>query len=441
MGVCYHAGMEKAQAARHNGDAFTQELEPGMLRVFRLYAWLQLASKIILPLHLLRERAAVPALPAGRALLPPDLRLPAVVTVAHLAALFVLLYWPWVQRKLGRRAIAIALMVTTTGLILEQHLYLRQGVFWQLYPFLALVVILVAWQYNFRTVVMLTLAAVVLQTLLQVTLPVEMMIPMGGGERQPIPLLGFLFSLPMTFLVLGYVLSQLAEAHRKQRRTLAEANQKLVSHAALLEQLAVSRERMRLSHELHDTLAHTLSAMAGQLEALQTVADGLQPKARRMLDQIQEETRSGLDETRRALAALRASPIEDLGLPAALAALAQDAANRSNLKLELETPETLDDLPLEVEQTFFRVAQEALANAGRHAHASHLVVRLHRNHHSLTLIVQDDGEGFSADRPSDESRYGLRGMRERAEMIDAALSIESRPGRGTTVRMDWEATA
>jgi two-component system sensor histidine kinase UhpB len=158
-----------------------------------------------------------------------------------------------------------------------------------------------------------------------------------------------------------------------------------------------------------------------------------------MLDEIQAETRAGLGETRRALAALRASPIEDLGLPAALATLAQDAANRANLTLELETPEALDDLPLEVEQTFFRVAQEALANAGQHARAERLEVRLRRRNTNLTLLIRDDGEGFPTDRPSDSGRFGLRGMRERAEMIDADLTIDSQPGRGTTVEMTWEA--
>lgn len=437
--------METIKPAGTNGDPFTQALEPGMLRVFRLYAWLQMGSKVFLPLHLLRERAAVipPAAEAGAfsaRWLPPDLRLPALVTVLHLAVLFALLYWPWAQRKLGTRAIPLTLVVTTLGLVIEQHLFLREGIFWQSYPFLSLVVILIAWQYNFRIVAGFTLLTAALLALLQILLPAPMMVS-GGGEGQRIPMYGFLFSLPVTFMVLGYVVSLLAAAQRKQRRTLAEANQKLVSHAATLEQLAISRERMRLSRELHDTLAHTLSAMAVQLEALQTVTDGMQPKARRMLDQIQAETSAGLNETRRALAALRASPLEDLGLPQALAALAKDAANRAGMALELEIPDDpdgLDDLPIEVEEAFYRVAQEALTNAGRHARAQRLEVRLCRISDRLALTIRDDGEGFAVGQPAGD-RFGLRGMRERAEVIAADLTIASQPGCGTTVSMSWEA--
>jgi signal transduction histidine kinase len=423
-----------------------KDLEPGMLRVFRLFAWLLLLFQLTLPLHLLRgagfhlwlggpppERPANNPPPTS-----PDLTIPFIFIGLYLALLFALLYWPPLQRILGRAAIPAALVISMLGLLIEQSMLMRQGIFSQVYPFLTLLMILVAWQYSFKSVVGFTFLFILGQVLLMVFFPSPLGYPNESASPQPIPVFGFLFSLPILFLVLGYVVSQLVSAQRKQRQALAEANQKLVSHAETLEQLATTRERIRLSRELHDTLAHTLSALSVQFEALQTLASQMPPRAQAMLDMMRAETQTGLDETRRALAALRASPLEDLGLPAALRTLSQDFASRHNLVLTLEAPEDLDDLPLEVEQSFYRVAQEALENAGRHAQASRLEVRLIKCNSQLELMIRDDGEGFPSDEGGNGTKFGLRGMQERAELINARLNIISLIGRGTTVQMVWE---
>src|SRR5947208_742021 len=112
----------------------------------------------------------------------------------------------------------------------------------------------------------------------------------------------------------GLVLAWLIDRQREQRAALAEANRKLAQYAAATEQLATSQERNRLARELHDTLAHSLSGVTVQLEAVQALWELNPMEARRMLDQALQHTRGGLNEARRALQALRASPLEDLGL-------------------------------------------------------------------------------------------------------------------------------
>src|SRR5439155_20678930 len=128
-------------------------------------------------------------------------------------------------------------------------------------------------------------------------------------------------------------------------------------HAGTLESLAVSRERNRMARELHDTLAHTLSGLSVQLETVEAYWDVEPRTAHAMLDRALEATRDGLQETRRALKALRASPLDDLGLGLALRRMAESAVARANIELDLEIPEQVPPLAPDVEHCIYRVAQ------------------------------------------------------------------------------------
>jgi len=238
-------------------------------------------------------------------------------------------------------------------------------------------------------------------------------------------------------MFVGYIVSNLIEEQRIQRRDLAEANRKLVRYAVTLEQLTISRERNRLARELHDTLAHALSGLAVQLDAIAAVWDDIPPRAEAMLERALSIARIGLDETRRALGDLRATPLEDLGLGLAVRALAEDIAARGGLALDLDVPEQMYNLSPEVQQCYYRVAQEALENVARHADARRVGVSLRQADARLTLQVSDDGLGFE-DQEVDPERFGLRGMRERAELIGGTLTVASHAGQGTTVRLDTE---
>ncbi len=122
----------------------------------------------------------------------------------------------------------------------------------------------------------------------------------------------------------------------------------------------------------------------------------------------------------------------------ALRSLAEAAAARAGAELKLELALPPEKLAPAVEQCLFRVAQEALENAVRHSEARHLDVRLAHESGRLVLVVADDGQGFDTGQMSEEGRFGLRGMRERAEMVGGRLEICSRPGRGTTIRLILE---
>jgi signal transduction histidine kinase len=157
--------------------------------------------------------------------------------------------------------------------------------------------------------------------------------------------------------------------------------------------------------------------------------------ARQKMKQMQELTRNGLHESRQALQALRASPIDELGLGLALQRAAQTAAERAGAELTLTLPPSLNGIPPDIEQHLYRIAEEALNNVVRHARAQHLTLALQQAGTALTLTIHDDGSGFEISQTPPNGHYGIAGMKERAGLINGSLQVESLPGKGTTVRL------
>jgi len=226
------------------------------------------------------------------------------------------------------------------------------------------------------------------------------------------------------------------KVQRAQRSDLSAANARLAQYAAALEQLTVSRERNRLARELHDVLAHTLSGVAVELEAVRALWSTDPERAQDMLGHSLQATREGLTETRRALQELRASPLEDLGLALAVRSLAESAAGRAGMALDLHITEPLADYPAAIQQAVYRVTQEALANVTAHSGARTVTLALDGSPHHLRLEIRDDGRGFDPAALNDD-QYGLRGMRERVEMIGGRFSVDSAPGQGTRIVLEY----
>lgn len=224
-------------------------------------------------------------------------------------------------------------------------------------------------------------------------------------------------------------------AQREQRQALADANSQLADYAATVEQLTLSRERNRLARELHDTLAHTLSGVSVQLEAVDSAWESAPDKARELLHKSLAQTRSGLTETRRALQALRASPLEDLGLTLAIRNLATTTAKRAGFTVELDIAESIDQLSMDVEQGVYRIVQEALENTISHANANTVRISLFEQEQDIVLEITDDGRGFDVNATSSNGHYGLQGMRERATMMNGELIVQSQPKEGTELRL------
>jgi signal transduction histidine kinase len=356
-----------------------------------------------------------------------------------LVFLVIYLFFPWWQQHMGRAFLPVAFILLAAQSVFGNYLTLQWLVAppmqeaaalilmmraWSLIQFL---VLFVAWQYNLFWMMVAGIGLSLLDTALYY--------PFLHDSPTLYP---FYSALVIgRFLAVtgaGLAFAWLIQRQREHRAALAEANRKLAQYAAATEQLAVSQERNRLARELHDTLAHSLSGATVQLEAVQALWEIKPEEARHMLDQALEVTQSGLTEARRALHSLRASPLEDLGLALAISDMAKSTAARANLRLELDAQNHIENLPPEVEQCIYRVAQEAMANVTRHSDAKALRVALRHDYKTLTLTIADDGRGFDPATVND-MRYGLKGLRERAEIIGAALQVDSASKTGTTIKL------
>ncbi len=238
--------------------------------------------------------------------------------------------------------------------------------------------------------------------------------------------------LPL-LVVAGYIVGTLAEQERRQTTALSAANTKLREQAATAEQLATARERNRLARDLHDTLAHSLAGLVVQLQAIDTLLKAEPEAARSELAKARQLAQTGLQEARHAIQDLRANPIDDLGLARALEREALDFGERAGVQVDVQVADPKQPLSEEVAAQILRIAQEAFNNVERHADAAQVSVSLAQANGCLALRVTDDGRGFT-DADVNDDRFGLTGMRERAEMIGGQLQVTSAIGQGTTIQ-------
>ena len=162
-------------------------------------------------------------------------------------------------------------------------------------------------------------------------------------------------------------------------------------------------------------------------------ADGDAGAAAEALRQVADAVRESLDEVRRIARELRPEALDDLGLVNALIALCNRMSSADGPLIKRELPGTLPPLPEEVELVLYRVAQEGITNAIRHANAGTISVSLEGDSDFVSLRVRDDGDGMPRKLPAGTS--GISGMRERALLVGGRFSIESVPTRGTEVRL------
>jgi two-component system, NarL family, sensor histidine kinase UhpB len=223
----------------------------------------------------------------------------------------------------------------------------------------------------------------------------------------------------------GPKVTALAQAFNEMLDRL-EAEQRESARRALLVQ---EGERQRVARELHDEVGQTLTGVMLQVEGL---AARIPEELRDDLDELRETARSGAEDVRRIVRSLRPEALEDLGLPSALAALATAFHDQAGVRVERRLEA---GLPLSEEQelVFYRVAQEAITNVARHASASRVEIQLRRDDAGVLLMVRDDGVGLTP--PTNGPSHGIRGMRERAMLIGAQLTIDRPPNGGTVVRL------
>jgi two-component system NarL family sensor kinase len=203
---------------------------------------------------------------------------------------------------------------------------------------------------------------------------------------------------------------------------------RLAEHSA---RLARAEERTRIAREIHDTLVQSLTAIALNLEGAVRGAAKHPDRAKARVGRALDVARAGLEEARRSVLNLRAAPGAGTPLPEALAALGRTLTAETGVRVHLRTSGRRP-VPQRLEPELFRIAQEALNNVRRHAHATDVVVSLSSAPRTVRLTVKDDGHGFVPRRAA-PGRLGLIGMRERAALLGGRLRISSAPHRGTTV--------
>jgi signal transduction histidine kinase len=404
-------------------------LETNLLSIFRLFLGIQFGLTVLFVLvHMhLGDLSGRPFY---------------IVAGAAVGGLLLLGYlsWPRLPERLGNSYLPWALKFSIFLSLLIQNALIRNfnnpqefsgdENAWLMFSFLFFPLVLVAWQYDFRTVVRYSILSAGWEALMLHFINYEFFHQFSYQSS--------IVVRTIVFLAVGYVISLIMQRQREQRQSLIKANRQLRHYAATLEQLAVTQERNRMSRELHDTLAHTLSGLAVQLEAARSLWHSSPERSYAMLEDSLLATRSGLTESRKAIQSLRASPLEDLGLTLALRNLAESAASRSGADLSLEILPNLEKLAPDVEHCLFRVAQEALENIVRHAEARHIDVRLAREGPCLILNVSDDGQGFDPAQVDTDIHLGLKGLQERVAMFAGELEIHSRTGQGTTIRLTLE---
>jgi signal transduction histidine kinase len=362
------------------------------------------------------------------------------------------LSWPGLDKKMGNYYLPLGLFIVTLGPWVESLItfltfptnmaqfppipgmnitiifnLLVLATQMQLAFVLFIPLIFISWQYSLKWVIYYSLGIALLE-FAQLLIVWYRLQDKMSADQGPSGTPGTLILMTGLFLMTGYMVNRLSFEQKEHNRQLSH-------YAATLEHLTTSRERNRLAREIHDTLAHTLSGLAVNLEAVTALWENDPSHAKDILNQSLSVTRNGLVETRRAIQALRAGPLDDLGLSLALKQLALSSADRYSLKPDIHLPDQLDGMEPAVEQCIYRIVEEGLRNTCQHAKASLFSLSLSREGQAWVLILSDDGCGFDSHHNDPGEHFGIKGMKERAETVGGVLNINTQPGKGTTIKL------
>jgi signal transduction histidine kinase len=196
---------------------------------------------------------------------------------------------------------------------------------------------------------------------------------------------------------------------------------------------AQEEERRKLSRELHDEIGAAMSALLMEMNTLDSALPPGDTALHEHVQAVRKLAENNVGLVRNLSVLLRPPLLDDLGLVPALKWKAREVARRTGLKIRVEAEDVSDDLPDEHRTCIFRVVQEALHNATRHASASQVRIRVRQEARLIHVVIVDDGNGFE---PRQEKGVGILGMEERVRNLGGTLHIESAPGQGT--RLSFE---
>jgi signal transduction histidine kinase len=271
---------------------------------------------------------------------------------------------------------------------------------------------------------------------------------------------GWVFGLTMTVLNTGYCLLFSGYAHQVRKAEavrehnqhllgeLQAAHRRLQGYALQVEGLAAERERSRLARELHDSVTQTVFSMNLTVQSVRLLLEREPDRAAGQLERLEELAASAMGEMQALVSQLRPQSMAEEGLVPALQRLAAERQARDGLLVAVEVhgeangatgyiPDIRQALPQPVAEALVLIAQEALTNVAKHAGTGQVTVRLNLDVGASFLEVEDGGLGFDPELAlGQRGHLGLAGMAERAGEIGWSLSIESRPGCGTRIRVE-----
>lgn len=243
-----------------------------------------------------------------------------------------------------------------------------------------------------------------------------------------IAVLTIVFGVGLAVISIGRVQSLERESEGRYRQ-VEQAREELHRLSARLV-AAQEEERRNLSRELHDEIGQSMSALVVELGTLDSMLPRGESAVHEQLLRVKRLAETNVGVVRNMALLLRPSMLDDLGLVPALKWQAREVARRTGLKVRVDAEDTADSLPDEYRTCIYRVVQEALHNAARHAHAQHARVTVRQEGQEVRVTIQDDGRGF---QPRLEKGMGILGMEERVRHLGGAFHIESEPGQGASI--------
>jgi signal transduction histidine kinase len=222
---------------------------------------------------------------------------------------------------------------------------------------------------------------------------------------------------------------RLAEIFATRAAVAVELSQRVERDALRRVVAAQELERRRLARELHDETGQALTSILLGLKQLEG------KEAPEAVGALRELVVTTLQDVRRLAVELRPKVLDDFGLVPALERLTQGFAEHTGIAVDLEASALTERPPVEVETAIYRIVQESLTNVVKHAQANSVSVVLTRGHGRIKAVIEDDGTGFEPEGTIGEG-IGLVGMRERIELLDGSLAVESNPRSGTTIAVE-----
>jgi anti-sigma regulatory factor (Ser/Thr protein kinase) len=221
---------------------------------------------------------------------------------------------------------------------------------------------------------------------------------------------------------------QLLEQSRRMQGRLRLLSRQLLS--------AQEEERKKISRELHDVIAQTLTSINVRLASLKKEATTNTEGLEQNIARTQQLVQRSVDIVHRFARELRPTVLDDLGLVPALHTFMKGFREETGIRVSLSAFAAVEQASGDKRTVLYRVAQEALTNVARHAQASHAEVKIQKLDGAISMKIKDDGKGFQTKRVMHAKlgrRLGLLGMSERLEMVGGSFTVTSAPGKGTTV--------